>query len=155
MQQEISTKHSAEPDPLDITGLCLLSLNGGGVRGLSTLFILKGIMDRLSHERKILHQQQQMTAGFEALKQCDVFDHIGGTSTGGLIAIMLGRLEMDVDQWPILAQDTPPRIPPANFGHLLYQKYNPPLGITGVGTPSFPDNLSPERPTQGSLEPFP
>ncbi|RDW92542.1 hypothetical protein BP5796_01936 [Coleophoma crateriformis] len=95
----MSTKHSsAEPDPLDVTGLCLLSLDGGGVRGLSTLFILKGIMDRLNHERKILHQEQQMTADFEALKPCDVFDLIGGTSTGGLIAIMLGRLEMDVDQ---------------------------------------------------------
>ncbi|KAJ5528301.1 hypothetical protein N7513_012460 [Penicillium frequentans] len=32
------------------------------------------------------------------LKPCDVFDLIGGTSTGGLIAIMLGRLELDVDE---------------------------------------------------------
>jgi len=30
-------------------------------------------------------------------KPCDVFDMIGGTNTGGLIAVMLGRLEMDVD----------------------------------------------------------
>ncbi|EMD61159.1 hypothetical protein COCSADRAFT_239773 [Bipolaris sorokiniana ND90Pr] len=30
-------------------------------------------------------------------KPCDVFDMIVGTSTGGLIAIMLGRLEMDVE----------------------------------------------------------
>jgi hypothetical protein len=33
-----------EQNPVDTTGLCLLSLDGGGVRGLSTLFILKGIM---------------------------------------------------------------------------------------------------------------
>ncbi|KAJ5706721.1 Acyl transferase/acyl hydrolase/lysophospholipase [Penicillium malachiteum] len=32
------------------------------------------------------------------IKPCDLFDLIGGTSTGGLIAIMLGRLEMDVDE---------------------------------------------------------
>ncbi|KAJ5917206.1 hypothetical protein N7466_010760 [Penicillium verhagenii] len=32
------------------------------------------------------------------LKPCDVFDLIGGTSTGGLIAIMLGRLELDVNE---------------------------------------------------------
>nr|OQO15726.1 hypothetical protein B0A51_17868 [Rachicladosporium sp. CCFEE 5018] len=29
---------------------------------------------------------------------CDYFDFIGGTSTGGLIAIMLGRLRMSVDE---------------------------------------------------------
>jgi len=31
-------------------------------------------------------------------RPCDVFDLIGGTSTGGLIAIMLGRLKMSVDE---------------------------------------------------------
>jgi len=30
-------------------------------------------------------------------KPCEYFDLIGGTSTGGLIAIMLGRLQMDVE----------------------------------------------------------
>ncbi|KAF2176554.1 kinase subdomain-containing protein [Zopfia rhizophila CBS 207.26] len=88
MEQATSTKHGGEPIPLDSTGLCLLSLDGGGVRGLSTLYILKGIMDRLNHERKPL----------PPVKPCGVFDLIGGTSTGGLVAIMLGRLEMDVDE---------------------------------------------------------
>ncbi|KAJ4298854.1 hypothetical protein N0V90_004097 [Kalmusia sp. IMI 367209] len=37
-------------------------------------------------------------AGLPALKPCDLFDLIGGTSTGGLIAIMLGRLGMEVDE---------------------------------------------------------
>ncbi|RDL30230.1 uncharacterized protein BP5553_10508 [Venustampulla echinocandica] len=80
-----------EPNPLNSTGLCLLSLDGGGVRGLSTLYILKSIMDRLNYERKC-------TANLPPAKPCEVFDLIGGTSTGGLIAIMLGRLEMDVDE---------------------------------------------------------
>ncbi|SPO02516.1 uncharacterized protein DNG_05189 [Cephalotrichum gorgonifer] len=77
-------------NPVDTTGLCLLSLDGGGVRGLSTLHVLKVIMDQLNYERK--------QSGLGPVKPCDIFDLIGGTSTGGLIAIMLGRLEMDVDE---------------------------------------------------------
>ncbi|KAF4215069.1 hypothetical protein CNMCM8980_008758 [Aspergillus fumigatiaffinis] len=90
MEQATSTALGGEPDPLDSTGLCLLALDGGGVRGLSTLYILKSIMDRLNHDRK--------KNSLPSLKPCEVFDLIGGTSTGGLIAIMLGRLEMDVDE---------------------------------------------------------
>ncbi|KAI9775783.1 MAG: hypothetical protein M1816_005768, partial [Peltula sp. TS41687] len=84
----LATQHSPEPNPLDRTGLCLLSLDGGGVRGLSMLYLLKGLMDRLNHERQ--------KDGLLRVKPCELFDLIGGTSTGGLIAIMLGRLEMDV-----------------------------------------------------------
>ncbi|OSS48939.1 hypothetical protein B5807_06739 [Epicoccum nigrum] len=80
---------AGEANPIDKTGLCLLSLDGGGVRGLSTLYILKGLMQRLNHERQ--------NEGLPAVKPCEIFDLIGGTSTGGLIAIMLGRLEMTVE----------------------------------------------------------
>lgn len=90
MEQESRAKHGGEPNPVDSTGLCLLSLDGGGVRGLSSLYILKSIMDRLNHAR----EQDKLPR----VKPCEVFDLIGGTSTGGLIAIMLGRLEMDVDE---------------------------------------------------------
>ena len=58
-------------------GLWLLSLDGGGVRGLSTLYILRSIMFRLNAERK--------TQGLHEVKPCDVFDLIGGTSTGGYV----------------------------------------------------------------------
>ncbi|OJD18067.1 hypothetical protein AJ78_01897 [Emergomyces pasteurianus Ep9510] len=77
-------------DPVTNSGLCLLSLDGGGVRGLSSLRILQGLMQRVNHERH--------AAKLAPVKPCELFDLIGGTSTGGLIAIMLGRLEMDVDQ---------------------------------------------------------
>jgi len=50
--QTLATQHGAEPNPLDRTGLCLLSLDGGGVRGLSTLYILKGLMAQLNRERQ-------------------------------------------------------------------------------------------------------
>jgi patatin-like phospholipase/acyl hydrolase len=64
--------------------LCLLSLDGGGVRGLSSLFILKQLMESIDP--------------LNPPKPCDYFDMIGGTSTGGIIAIMLGRLRMAIDE---------------------------------------------------------
>lgn len=63
------------PSPLDTNGLCLLSLDGGGVRGLSSLLILKDVMAQLNSQRE----------DSEVLKPCDVFDLIGGTSTGGYV----------------------------------------------------------------------
>jgi len=75
MSQTLAPKTGDEPNPIDKTGLCLLSLDGGGVRGLSTLYILKGLMQRLNHERQ--------KEGLPAVKPCEVFDLIGGTSTGG------------------------------------------------------------------------
>jgi hypothetical protein len=53
MATRLATQHGGEPDPnpnpLDTTGLYLLLLDGGGVRGLSSLYILKGLMARLNH----------------------------------------------------------------------------------------------------------
>ncbi|RSM08652.1 hypothetical protein CEP52_004611 [Fusarium oligoseptatum] len=85
--QPVST--DGRPPSLDEDGLCLLSLDGGGVRGLSSLYVLKRIMDQVNAGRD---------AHAPPRKPCQVFDLIAGTSTGGLIAIMLGRLEMDVDE---------------------------------------------------------
>ncbi|KAL2817988.1 acyl transferase/acyl hydrolase/lysophospholipase [Aspergillus cavernicola] len=64
--------------------LNILSLDGGGVRALSTLHVLKNIMEAIDRENPP--------------KPCDFFDMIGGTGSGGLLAIMLGRLKMDIDQ---------------------------------------------------------
>ncbi|KAJ7827150.1 hypothetical protein B0H14DRAFT_3144712 [Mycena olivaceomarginata] len=68
-------------------GLCLLSLDGGGIRGLSMLIILKHLMYRL----KVAEDLPDVP------HPCDYFDLIGGTGTGGLIALMLGRLRMSVE----------------------------------------------------------
>jgi len=62
----------------------ILSLDGGGVRGLSSLLILREIMEDI---------ERRMGAD-ETPKPCEYFDLMGGTSTGGLIAIMLGLLGM-------------------------------------------------------------
>jgi patatin-like phospholipase/acyl hydrolase len=49
--------------------LCLLSLDGGGVRGLSALQILKELMEKINPNAPP--------------EPCEYFDMIGGTSTGG------------------------------------------------------------------------
>lgn len=66
----------------------ILCLDGGGVRGLSEIMILKFLMQRLGKQR-----------GFPPNKNLEPwqeFDMICGTSTGGLLAIMLGRLKMSL-----------------------------------------------------------
>jgi len=62
----------------------ILALDGGGVRGLSALLILRELMNDIKQIAKLE----------EVPLPCTYFDLIGGTNTGGLIAIMLGRLRM-------------------------------------------------------------
>jgi len=64
----------------------ILCLDGGGVRGLASLYLVKHLMDRLNAKRG------------GRLEVWQEFDMIGGTSTGGLIALMLGRLRMPVEK---------------------------------------------------------
>ncbi|KAF3058263.1 Calcium-independent phospholipase A2-gamma [Daldinia childiae] len=67
--------------------LRILSLDGGGIRGMSSILILQEIMENIRR----IHNLQQ------APRPCEYFDLIGGTSTGGIIAMMLGRLGMTVE----------------------------------------------------------
>lgn len=67
----------------------LLSLDGGGVKGISSLLILDRVMAELKEELDKRGGQPGIP------KPCDVFDLAGGTSTGGLIALMLFRLQLD------------------------------------------------------------
>ena len=66
----------------------ILALDGGGVRGLSSLLIFQRIM------QEIQRLKGDTKPGINTPLPCDYFDLICGTSTGGLIAIMLGRLRM-------------------------------------------------------------
>lgn len=66
--------------------LCLLSLDGGGIKGVTTLLILREIFKGVKkHAGRDMHPWE-------------IFDLIGGTSTGGLIAIMLGYLHFSIDE---------------------------------------------------------
>ncbi|KAH8797888.1 acyl transferase/acyl hydrolase/lysophospholipase [Flagelloscypha sp. PMI_526] len=67
-------------------GLKILCLDGGGVRGLAEILVLKEILERLSFDLD------------RELKPSDVFDVIVGTGTGGLIALLFGRLELSIQQ---------------------------------------------------------
>ncbi|KAF8756665.1 Mitochondrial translation optimization protein [Rhizoctonia solani] len=75
-----------ETKTMQRSGLNLLSLDGGGITGLSSLLIIKEIMTRLQEK-----DQQK------ALKPYEYFDMIAGTGTGAISAIMLGRLHMSID----------------------------------------------------------
>ncbi|KII90267.1 hypothetical protein PLICRDRAFT_138833, partial [Plicaturopsis crispa FD-325 SS-3] len=69
-------------------GLTLLALDGGGTRGLSELIILKTIMHRIQMKDKLPVMP----------RPCERFDMIAGTGTGGLIALMLGKLRLTIDE---------------------------------------------------------
>ena len=66
--------------------------DGGGVRGYSMLIILQELMYRTYVEAEGKAPKRE-----EIPKPCDYFDLIAGTGTGGLIAIMLGRLRLDIE----------------------------------------------------------
>ena len=72
--------------------LRILSLDGGGVRGYSILIILQELM-----HRTFVETEGRAPRRDEIPRPCDHFDLIAGTGTGGLIAIMLGRLRLDLD----------------------------------------------------------
>lgn len=72
--------------------LRILSLDGGGVRGYSMLIILQELM-----HRTFVECEGRAPKRHEIPKPCDHFDLIAGTGTGGLIAIMLGRLRLDIE----------------------------------------------------------
>ena len=62
------------------------------MRGYSVLIILQELM-----HRAFVEMEGRAPKRNEIPKPCDHFDLIAGTGTGGLIAIMLGRLRMDIE----------------------------------------------------------
>ncbi|KAG5950629.1 hypothetical protein E4U53_004718 [Claviceps sorghi] len=72
--------------------LRILSLDGGGVRGYSMLIIVQELM-----HRTFVEIEGRAPRRHEIPKPCDHFDLIVGTGTGGLIALMLGRMRLDLE----------------------------------------------------------
>ncbi|KAI1957725.1 hypothetical protein LOZ58_005475 [Ophidiomyces ophidiicola] len=72
--------------------LRILCLDGGGVRGYSTLIMLQELM-----YRTYVEAEGKAPRRHQIPKPCDHFDLIAGYGTGGLIALMLGRLRLDIE----------------------------------------------------------
>ena len=99
-------------------GKTILSVDGGGIRGYSSLLILRYLMEMIAKIERSADPDATSSAYsplFDCLQgtnlppmssntesttrwlPCHYFDYCTGTSTGGLIAIMLGRLRMNID----------------------------------------------------------
>ena len=57
--------------------------DGGGIRGLSELLIIKEVMHRLMVAENAKRESDSQPLLTSLPKPCDYFDLIGGTSTGG------------------------------------------------------------------------
>lgn len=95
-QEQPKSDPEIEPDPLRPLKLLSLGknydspatealnltimLDGGGVRGLSSIIILENLMTKVNEARK-----QQ---GLHPKEPWQLFDMIGGTSTGGFVALL-------------------------------------------------------------------
>ncbi|KAI4251291.1 MAG: hypothetical protein LQ352_004938 [Teloschistes flavicans] len=143
----------------------ILSLDGGGVRGYSSLLLLKRLMDEVADLEK-QYNAQASTSAFSPLidstslfsdpmmkelentyRPCHYFDYIGGSSTGGLIAIMLGRLRMTVDECLEAYQRLSATVfeKPANFLMRSLNKYS-----SSTRRDSFQELFETLRPNQPS-----
>lgn len=83
----------------------VLSLDGGGVRGIAILVILEHLVRIVRGRLRNAGASQD-----EEVLPADLFDHIVGTSTGGLIAVMLVKLNMPVSACIQTYKELLPRI---------------------------------------------
>ena len=82
--------------------LKILTIDGGGLQGVSTLLILNEVLDTIAKQN-----------GVRKPRPCDVFDTIAGIGAGGWLAILLGRFRMDINsclcEWYKIVERIAPR----------------------------------------------
>lgn len=124
--------------------LSLLCFDGGGVRSYSSLVIFKALMDEI---RSVVGASEE-NSNAESFRPCDVFNYIFGSSSGGLIAIMLGRLNMTDGQCMETFR---------TFARSIFRRHQRSYNIIGGLTPKYSDK-SLMRATKlviGSFDPNP
>jgi len=84
-QTQLSVCLPPPQNPLK-SGWRILSLDGGGIRGLSMLFVVRELMSSIQTTLRLPKPPLP----------CEMFEMICGVGTGGIIALLLGRLRLDV-----------------------------------------------------------
>jgi patatin-like phospholipase/acyl hydrolase len=78
----------------------ILTLDGGGIRGYSSLLILEALMKEIADVENVqelsIPASQRRKFDAKELLPCHYFDFMYGTSTGGLISTLLGRLRITI-----------------------------------------------------------
>ena len=86
----------ADPDVEPSHLIRILTIDGCGLQGISNLLVLDRILDATA-----VHTGHKP-------KPCQIFDMVAGIGSGGWLALLLGRLHMDVpsaiDEWLALTR---------------------------------------------------